>query len=65
MLSDSPEIDFLRKDKQETTWIKSRPVCIHCGNPIQEDRLWAVYGQLYHEKCAREEFEADTEDFIL
>lgn len=39
------------------------PVCYHCDNPIQDERLFDINGNLYHEECAFEEFRKWTEDY--
>lgn len=44
--SDDPNRDFDRKDNQEYQWLKTRPVCCKCGEPIQEDIAYISYIEL-------------------
>lgn len=49
--------------KQEA-WLNSRPVCCHCGEPIQEEWMFDLNGFYYHVECAEEEFKKCTEDYL-
>ena len=44
--------------------IAKLPICVHCEQPIQDDRAWRVNDELYCESCAEEEFKVWTEDYI-
>ena len=48
--------------KQEAM-LQNLPVCCHCGEPIQEDRMFDINGNYYHVSCAEEEFKKWTEDY--
>ncbi len=63
MFSDDPILDFNRHDRRQTEALNKRPVCCHCWQPIQEERLWEFNGFLYCDDCAREEFQKDTEGY--
>lgn len=39
------------------------PVCCHCGRHIQDENLFDINGELYHEECAFDEFRKYTEDY--
>lgn len=43
--------------------LKQRPTCVYCGHPIQDERLFDINGELYHEGCACDEFKKWTEDY--
>ena len=62
--SDDPTADFSRKDAVEQKWMDDRPICAYCGHPIQDERLWDIDGELYHDECAKSEFMKWTEDYI-
>lgn len=62
--TDDPYMDFKRHDAEQTEWLERLPKCCHCGQAIQDDRLWDVEGNLYHMDCAEEEFGKFTEDYI-
>ena len=54
---------WLDKERQEERWLSTRPVCVHCGHPIQEETLFDINGELYHISCACNEFKKWTEDY--
>lgn len=35
--TDDPIADFDRRDRREAAWLESRPKCIECRDPIQDD----------------------------
>lgn len=39
------------------------PVCAYCGEPITDEVLFDVSGELYHKKCAVHEFCKYTDDY--
>jgi hypothetical protein len=63
--TNDPEADFTRREQEQEEWLKSRPVCAHCKEHIQDERLMVLDGQFYHFKCADKLFGEDTEDFVL
>lgn len=40
-----------RKDAEADEWLKSRPVCAHCGEHIQDDYMYEHEGEYYCEEC--------------
>ena len=56
MWTDDPERDFLRWDAENEEWLKSRPVCVMCGEPIQDDCYYDFGGGPMCEEC--------TESFV-
>lgn len=44
--------------------LERMPVCCYCGEPIQEDDLWDINSELYHQDCAEAEFKRNTEDYM-
>ena len=51
-------------EREQEFWLARRPVCSFCGEPIQDDELWEINGELYHTECAECEFKKCTEDYI-
>lgn len=41
------------------------PICCHCGEHIQDERLFDIECNYYHVKCAEKEFKKYTEDYCL
>ena len=64
-VSDDPALDFARREAEEERWLATRPLCCVCNRPIQEDRLFDIDGNLYHEECAEDEFKKWSEDYML
>lgn len=50
-MTDNPLYDFYEHDDECETWMKSRPICAECGEPIQEDYGYSVEGRLLCEEC--------------
>ena len=53
-----------QREREQERWLARRPVCSFCGRPIQEDKLFDIEGELYHERCLVENFQKNTEDYI-
>lgn len=62
--SDNPVRDAERYAAEQDRWIESCPICAKCGSRICDERLWNVYGELYHVDCAEELFSEETEDHM-
>lgn len=60
-----PEADFARREQEQEEWLKSRPVCTHCRQHIQDEKLASIEGECYHIKCVEEVFVMDTDEFIF
>lgn len=54
---------FERHQAKQDAWIESRPVCIECGEHIQDDFLYDIDGDLYCEECMKDVFRKSTEDY--
>lgn len=61
-MCDAYEMWRVREAEQERQLARC-PVCSHCGKPIQEENLFDINGELYHEECAFSEFRKYTEDY--
>lgn len=55
--------DFKIREAQEERWLKSLPVCDYCHEPIQDDYLYNINGELICEDCLNRFFKKDVEDF--
>ena len=51
-------------DAEQERWLDNLPECCLCNQPIQNERLFDIEGNLYHEECAEDEFRKWTEDYI-
>jgi hypothetical protein len=43
---------YLADERQREKWLKSRPLCVACGQPIQEDIYFDLDGGKHCEECA-------------
>ena len=51
MLSCDPEREFDIRDAEEARWLRSRPVCDICGEPIQEDHYYDLNSEIVCDDC--------------
>ena len=63
--TDNPVADFERYDAKQQEELNKLPKCDACGEPIQDDHLFDINGDLFCEECMMEIFKQDTEDYIL
>ena len=59
-----PLLDFARHDREQAKREEQLPKCDYCNQPIQDERLFDIEGNLYHKECAADEFRRWTEDYI-
>ena len=52
-MSSDPLRDFSRKCEEEEEWLKTRPVCAECGEPIQQEDAVYLNGEWYCDECVR------------
>lgn len=64
MRTDNPERDFLRHDARQEAELAKMPKCSHCNEPIQDDKLFDIEGELYCEEHAMELFRKDVMDYV-
>ena len=50
-------------EAKHEAWLNTRPVCCHCGEPIQDERMFDINGNYYHVDCAEDEFKKYTDDY--
>ena len=62
MIPDNHE-QWQSNERKKEAQLRKRPVCSICGEPIQDERLWDIEGELYCLDCAKEEFCKWTEDY--
>lgn len=51
-------------EAERDRWLNKRPKCCCCDQPIQDERLMDINGELYHIECAFRAFSEDTDDYI-
>lgn len=43
--------DFEEMDRRQSQWLERRPVCICCGEHIQDDSAVQIRGDYYCDRC--------------
>lgn len=56
-----PIADFMRRDAEQQKWLDKRPVCEHCGEPIQEEQAF-YYADMWF--CTAKECEKELKETI-
>ena len=54
---------YERHEAEQEAWLKKRPICEKCGEPIQDDYLFDVDGDLYCEDCMKDLYRKDAENY--
>jgi formylmethanofuran dehydrogenase subunit E len=62
--SDEPIADFNRWDAEREKELEKLPRCIDCGEPIQDDNLFDIDGDLFCMKCMIANFRKSTDNYI-
>lgn len=52
MWTDDPVADAAAYDAEQERELKKRPLCCKCGEHIQEDFAYDIFGDLYCDSCA-------------
>jgi hypothetical protein len=63
--TDDPIADFHRHEQDVRDWMRRRPVCCECDQPIQGERLCEFEGENICLDCLKENHLKFTEDFEL
>ena len=50
-----------QRESEQQRWLDSRPKCCECGEPIQDEKLYNIHGDLYCEDCIND-FREDTDN---
>lgn len=45
---------FEMHDAEQERWLAKLPVCVECGEPIQDDYLYEINGEYVCEDCLKE-----------
>ena len=51
-------------EAQQEGMIKRLPVCEICGEPIMDDYLYDLNGEIWCEECLKNEFRKDAEYYM-
>lgn len=64
MRTDNPIRDFLRHDAEQNRKLNLLPRCDYCDNPIQDEYLFDIDGDIYCEKCMNKQFRRQVDDYV-
>jgi hypothetical protein len=53
-----------RHEVEQERKLSRLPRCCECGDHIQAEKIFDVFGDLYCESCMTKEFERDTDNYI-
>lgn len=62
--TDNPVRDAERYYGDQDEALEKLPKCSHCDEPIQDDHLFEINGELFCEECMWENFKKNIEDYI-
>lgn len=51
MRTDDPLYDLARHEARAERWLRSRPICCECGEPIQDEECYEFDGRLVCCSC--------------
>lgn len=60
--TDDPLRDFARQDRAEAEWVKNRPVCGYCHEPIYDDFYYEIGGAKICPVCMETYFRREIEE---
>lgn len=52
-------------EQKQEAWLKTRPVCGYCGEPIQDDFCYEINGEYFCEMCLYNHFMVDVDSIAL
>ena len=55
---------FIRHESVQQEYLESLPKCDKCDEPIQDDYLFDIGGDIYCEECMNDEFRVCTDKYI-
>ena len=63
-ITDDPLLDFERYDREQYNRLRKRPVCIECGEPIQDDHYYQISDETICPDCMEGNYRREVEDYI-
>lgn len=55
---------FYERDRKQAEAEKKLPKCDYCFEPIQDDYLYQIEGEIFCERCMKEHFRKPVEDYV-
>lgn len=64
-ITDNPDRDFDRWDREQESWKALLPVCSECDEPIQSESCYEINGEYICEDCMNDNHKKYTTDLIM
>lgn len=64
MITDDPIRDFVTYDAEQEARRNRLPVCVYCGNAIEDDHYFLINDEIICEECLESYFRHDVDDYI-
>ena len=61
MWTDDPIENFLRHDREQQRQLEKRPKCDICGEHIQDEHCYQIYGETICPECLENQFRTEIE----
>ena len=55
---------FVQHDAEQSAWEERLPKCDFCGEPIQDEYLYDIDGEIYCEECMKEHFRKSVDKYM-
>ena len=59
-----PLEDFNRRDREQSEYLESLPVCERCCKPIQDEHLYLINDEFVCQECLDRDFRKRVDDYI-
>lgn len=63
-ITDNPDRDFDRMDREQQNWLAKRPICCECDEHIQSETCYEINGEYICESCM-DDHKKYTTDLII
>lgn len=61
--TDDPLADFAAYDDEQQEWLRKRPVCVDCGEHIQDDCFFLINDEAICPGCLVNNYRKYTDDY--
>lgn len=62
-ITDDPLADFSAYDDEQQEWLGKRPVCVDCGEHIQDDVFFLINDEAICPECLVDNYRKYTDDY--
>lgn len=62
--TDDPIADFERYDAMQSELLERLPVCVECGEPVQDECYYEINGEVVCRECLDNNYKKFVDDYI-